>query len=386
MASPFYGGPERQMLGLARHLPPAYRSVFLSFAERGLARPFLDEVRRAGFEGQLLRHNAPQVRQAVAEIADELRRLDADVLLCSGYKPDLLGWRAARQVGVPVVSVSHGWTAATWKVRLYEALDRVALRWMDAVVCVSEAQAARVRRVRVPEERIAVIRNAVGDEAFAAADPAYRDMLRAFFAQPPRLIVGAAGRLSPEKGFDVLVEAAIHVTQTRNDVGFVLFGDGPLRAEIEQQIRAHQLGERFVLAGFRVDLPRFLPHLDVGALSSYTEGLPVILLELAAAGVPVVATAVGGIPEVIAAEAGGFLVPPGNAAALARRLLDLLGDDVRRQALGRQARHRVQTEFSFATQSVQYQELFARLTVVRGPKQVEGRAPPQYDRQGERPA
>lgn len=366
MASPFYGGPERQMLGLARHLPTTYRSVFLSFPERGLARPFLDEVRRAGFEAVALQHNAPQVRQAVAEVADELRRLDADVLLCSGYKPDLLGWRAARQVGVPVVSVSHGWTAATWKVRLYEALDRVALRFMDAVVCVSEAQAVRVRRAHVPEAKIAVIRNAVGDEAFAAPDPADRELLRSYFAQPPRLIVGAAGRLSPEKGFDILVEAAVHVTQTRHDIGFVLFGDGPLRADLERQIRAHRLDQRFVLAGFRADLPRLLPHLDAGVLSSYTEGLPVILLELAAAGVPAVATAVGGIPEVIVDGQGGFLVAPGDAAALARRLLDLLGDDGRRQAMSRQARNRVQTEFSFAGQSVQYQALFARLCAARG--------------------
>jgi len=364
MASPFYGGPERQMLGLARHLPATIRSTFLSFAERGQARSFVEQVRAAGFEGDLLQTNFPHVGAAVREVAEELRRRRADVLCCSGYKPDVIGWRAARKAGVPVVSVSHGWTAATWKVRCYEALDRLVLRWMDAVVCVSAAQGERVRRAGVPEDKIHVIRNAVAAEAFAPPDPAYRARLLGLFPQPPRLVVGAAGRLSPEKGFGVLVEAAATVLAARAEVGFVVFGEGPLRGALEQQIRQRGLEGRFVLAGFREDLPRYLPHLDLGVMSSFTEGLPVILLELFAAGVPAVATAVGGIPEVIEEGRSGALVPAGDAAALAARVLELLSDDVRRQEFGRQARERAGRDFSFERQGEQYQELFARL--VRG--------------------
>src|SRR4051794_3131762 len=91
MASPFYGGPERQMLGLALHLPASCKSVFLSFPERGLCRAFLDEVRKNGLEGIALEHNYPRVWRAVDEVAQHLKRLRADVLTCSGYKPDLLG-------------------------------------------------------------------------------------------------------------------------------------------------------------------------------------------------------------------------------------------------------------------------------------------------------
>src|SRR5262245_64405705 len=117
MASPFVGGPERQVLGLARSLPAHCRTVFLSFAERGLAQAFLELAAADGFEAVLLRENAPRVFRAAAEIAEHLRRCRADVLCCHGYKPDLIGWLAARRAGVPVVAVAHGWTAATWKVR-----------------------------------------------------------------------------------------------------------------------------------------------------------------------------------------------------------------------------------------------------------------------------
>src|SRR5262249_53292372 len=161
------------------------------------------EVRAAGFEIDVLEHNFPHVSRSVVEIADRLRVLKADVLVTSGYKPDILGWRAARLVGIPIVVVSHGWTGATIKVRFYEAIDRMVHARADAVVSVSEAQGAKVRAARVRSERNHVIPNAVGEEAFAPGDPADRAELVRMFAHAPSRIVGAAGRLSPEKGFEV---------------------------------------------------------------------------------------------------------------------------------------------------------------------------------------
>ena len=361
MASPFYGGPERQMLGLARHLPSRYESVFVSFAEGGRCAPFIDQVCRHGFEAHVLEHNAPRMRQATNEVARLLRKLDADVLCCSGYKPDILGWWAARQVGIPAVSVSHGWTSATWKVRVNETCDRMVIRWMDAVVCVSKAQAAKVRRAGVPKAQIAIIHNAVADEAFAPAEPQYAAQLRTGFPRPPRWLVGAAGRLSPEKGFGDLVEAAALVIRRQPEIGFVVFGDGPLRPELTQRIATLGLTDRFILAGFRDDVGKFLPHLDLAVLPSLTEGLPVILLEAFAAGIPVVATPVGGIPEVVEQGVNGTLAPVGNPAALAEQIAMMFGGDVDRRAWGRAGQARVRREFTFVTQRGKYQELFERL-------------------------
>src|SRR5262249_49047684 len=126
-ASPFLGGPERQMLGLAANLPASYGTVFLSFAEGGTCQPFLDAARAQGHDARALSANAPHYWQAATEIAGHLHRVRADVLCCNGYKPDIIGLLAARRAGVPVVSISHGWTAATWKVRLNEALDKFLL-------------------------------------------------------------------------------------------------------------------------------------------------------------------------------------------------------------------------------------------------------------------
>jgi glycosyltransferase involved in cell wall biosynthesis len=361
MASPFYGGPERQMLGLARHLPSEVESIFLSFAERGLAQAFLDEARRHGYEGKSLDYNTPRYFACVREVAGELRRLQADLLCCSGYKPDLVGWRAARRAGVRVVAVSHGWTSATWKVRCYEKLDKIVLPRLDAVVCVSKAQADKVRSAGVPDAKIAIIQNAVGAEAFVEPNAEKRDEMARWFAQPPRWLIGAAGRFSPEKGFAVFVEAAALIAAQRPEAGFVLFGDGPLRADLERLIAQRGLQGQFVLAGFRNDLSRFLPNLDVAVMSSHTEGLPVILLEAGAAGVPSVATAVGGIPEVLDDGQNGYLVPAGDSSALAQRIVALLDNEPQRLAMGRAARDRVRHDFSFTAMSRQYYELFKKL-------------------------
>jgi len=360
-ASPFFGGPERQMLGLARALPPPYRSTFLSFAERGLAQAFIDKVREAGFPAVTLRGNAPHLFRAAREVAEHLRQLRADVLCCNGYKPDIIGYLAARQAGIPVVCVAHGWTAATLKVHLYEMLDRLVMRRADCTVCVSSAMAVKVRRAGVRPERLVVIPNAIQTETFDHPDPAYREQLRSFFPRVPGRVVVAVGRLSPEKGFHVLVEAAGLLAKQNQDVGFVLFGDGPLRQALAEQVVARGLAGCFILAGFRGDVERFLPHADLAVNSSFTEGLPVVVLEALAAGLPVVATAVGGTPEVIEEGTHGFLVPSGDPAALARGIATALSDEARRQSMGQAGRQRVREQFTFAAQSLQYQRLFERL-------------------------
>lgn len=366
-SSPFFGGPERQMLGLAQSLSREYRSAFLAFAEKGKCRGLLNQVQQAGFEGVALQENVPHFRAMTRELRDQLQRLQAGVLCCHGYKANLLGWWAARSIGVPVMSVSHGWTAATWKVRLYEALDRRVLRRMDRVVCVSEGQAAKVRRAGVSPERMVIIRNAVQTGPYDHPAPEDRQVLQEMFAEPRTRIIGAAGRLSPEKGFDQLVLAAEMVLRSDPGVGFVLFGDGPLRQAVAEQIAARGLTGKFILAGFRTDLERFLPHWDLAVLPSYTEGLPVIVLEALAARVPVVATAVGGTPEVIEDGCNGFLVPPGDPAALADRILEALRSEPERQVMGRRGRQRIEEQFTFEAQSVQYQEVFERLTGKRKP-------------------
>jgi glycosyltransferase involved in cell wall biosynthesis len=360
-ASTFYGGPERQMLGLACALPPDYQSVFISFSEKGKCRPFLDEARRQGFEAFALTRDTPRLIAAIRELEACLRQLGPTILFSHTYKPNILGRIAARRVGIPAVAVSRGWTAESRRVRIYEALDRWNLKRLDHVVCVSHSQAAKVWQAGVAEGKLTVIHNAVEPARFADLDPAARRELESFFPEPRQYIVGAAGRLSPEKGFGTLVDAARDVARSNPSVGFVLFGDGALRDSLRSQIEAAGLGTRFVLPGLRTDIDRFFPHFDLFVVPSYTEGLSNVGLEAAAAGVPILATAVGGNAEIVEEGVNGHLVPAGRPTLLAERILGMVNSTGNLRLMGDLGRERITSGFTFATASAAYQKLICSI-------------------------
>jgi glycosyltransferase involved in cell wall biosynthesis len=363
-ASTFFGGPERQMLGLALAMPDSVRTTFATFPEGGRGGAFLDEVRKHGFATAPLKTDFPKAFAAVREVVELVRATACDVLICHGYKAHMLGRLAARRAGVPVVAVSRGWTGETRKVKFYEWLDRRHLRFMDHVVCVSDGQAEKVRNwCRVPARRMSVIRNSARLGAFEKSDPSARARLRGFFSSDGAVsqIVLGAGRFSPEKGFGILVEAAASICRDNPTAGVVLFGEGPLRGELARRVAELGLRGRVVMPGFRTDLDSLIGGADAVVLPSYTEGLPNVALEASAAGVPVVATAVGGTPEAIADGASGFLVRPGDPAGIATRVSELLRDPALRARFGAEGRVRMRRLFTFKAQAKAYLQLLHTL-------------------------
>ena len=363
-SSTFFGGPERQMLGLAEAMPEHVETTFVSFPEDSQCSTFLDEVRSRAFPAIALASDFPQVRCAIRELTAIIRAIDCDVLLCHGYKANMLGRIAAKRAGIPAIAVSRGWTGETRRVKLYDWLDRRHLRLMDHVVCVSEGQAAKVRRwCRVPASRLSVIHNSARLAAFEARDAGARGRLLSHFARGSGAsqVILAAGRLSPEKGFGVLVEAAATICREHPAAGVVIFGEGALRSDLERRVGELGLSGRVVLPGFRTDLDSLLSAADVVVLPSFTEGLPNVALEASAAGVPVVATAVGGTPEVIADRETGFLVPPGSPSAIAERVSELLRDPTQATRMGAAGRERMRTLFTFDAQAALYLKLLHSL-------------------------
>jgi glycosyltransferase involved in cell wall biosynthesis len=360
ISSPFYGGPERQIVGTARALAPDYHVICGTFPDGGKSRAFTDAAAATGVPTFTLGCDNPHFTRMVRELADVLRRERASLLCTHHYKADLVGRAAAWMAGIPCVSVSHGWTAENAKVRVYEQLDRMVLRVMDAVICVSEAQADKVRLAGVARQRVRTIRNAIDPALYGRPDSRARAGLEAYFARRPHRIVGAIGRLSPEKGFDVLLAAMSAIGHLHPELGVVIFGDGPLRADLQRQIDALGLSERVVLAGFTPDLSRITPAFDVFVLPSHTEGLPVVVLEAMASSVPIVATSVGGTPEAVGDDCG-ILVPRADPARLAAAIVQVLADENCRRAMGEAGRARVEAKFTFGLQAAAYREAFAQV-------------------------
>ena len=236
-----------------------------------------------------------------------------------------------------LVTTVHGWVHHTARTPLYYWLDRISLRHYEKVICVSEDLYRLCRGCGVPAAAASCWRTASIWTTIAARRPV-AEAKRRMGLRPDRLLVGAAGRLSAEKGFDLLIRAVHQLACDGLDADLVVVGEGDERPRLEGLIAELGMGDRVRLLGYRADLPAWYEAMDVFALSSLREGLPNVLLEAMALETPVVATRIAGVPRLVRHEENGLLVEPGAVEELAAALGRLLRDDGLRGRLARAGR------------------------------------------------
>jgi glycosyltransferase involved in cell wall biosynthesis len=290
--------------------------------------------------------------QTVREVRKIIEGDGIDLVHAHGYKADFYALFAARMADVPVTATCHNWLGESQSMRAYARLDRYLLRFFNGVAAVSRSVAEQVGHAGT-RHKVHVIPNGVpthggGIESKLADQIRVRD----------RIVVGTVGRLSAEKGASVLIEAASKLCSDFPRAFFVVVGDGPLRSSLEARVCELGLTGQFLFVGERSDLNQIYRSFDVYVLPSFQEGMPMALLEAMAAGLPVVATKVGGVPDVVCDGSVGTLVEPGDPNALARGIRDLLSDQIRRELLGSNGRRRVEEQFSAAVMARSYVELY----------------------------
>jgi len=279
------------------------------------------------------------------------------------YHAGLLGRAAARLLGIsPVIVHQHGLEQARSGAR--SALDRLLSPLASCYVATCEAVRDRLaEREGISQDKIRVIYNGVEPQAILPREQVPAAERRAFQAEfnlrPGALRLVCAGRLAPEKGQDLLLEALARLPGA--PLQAVLFGEGPMRSVLEQACAELGLGGRVLFAGARRDLRRWLPHFDLFALPSAWEGLSMALLEAMAAGLPAVATRVGGNPEVVLDGETGLLTAPGDVEGLARALGHLAEDAALRQRLGAAGRRRVEAQFNLERTLQELEALYTEL-------------------------
>jgi glycosyltransferase involved in cell wall biosynthesis len=362
--SNFYGGPERQLHFHARFARTTeYHVTIGSFSEHGERPEFLDTIEADGLAVHLFPVTSAYDRQAVSLLKNYLKANRIDVLCTHEYRTHLIGMLSTRGTNTGWVAFSRGWTMDNLKVRLYHLLDKGIIRFADHIVAVSKAQKKRLERLLITGKQISVAYNSIMPEAF---DPVAPVNLRDRYGFPPDSVVCiSAGRFSREKGQRFFVAAAGDALKSNAKLRFVLFGDGPDYADLSASIAAAGLTDSIRCPGHEKNLIGCLKGADILVNPSLSEGLPNIVLEGMAVGVPVIATAVGGVPEMLTDRQNGLLVPAADSKALSAALQSLAADrDLQKQVTHAAART-IKETFSFQQQFADIAAVYDRWKVSR---------------------
>jgi glycosyltransferase involved in cell wall biosynthesis len=354
------GGLERVVIDLARAQHEAGGAVQVAcLFERG---SLAGELEAAGVAVHACGKRAGFDLGAILRLRAALRAQRTEVLHTHNAAAHYHAVLAALGLGVGrTVNTRHGMGVQQATGRR-EWLFRRALARTDVVATVCEAARAQVAAGgRVPAAKLVAVPNGIRLDAFAPGNAATRAALAAELGLPPGTrIVGAVGRLNWAKDPAGMVEAFRILHATRPDTALAWVGDGALRADFEAAARAAGVAPRVLALGDRGDVPRLLRGFDLYAMSSRTEGYSIALLEACAAGLPIVATDVGGNREIVADGINGRLLPAGDPTALAAALGGLLDDPARAAAMGAAGRAWVEAHGSLAAMARRYQDLYIR--------------------------
>jgi glycosyltransferase involved in cell wall biosynthesis len=362
------GGPGKTILETYRAVDATrYRlhlAVFLRRDEK-LESPFVTAALKLGMPVHGIRGYNQFDPRLIWRLAQLVRETGADIVHAHEVKSDVLTYLASFVHRVPIVTTLHGWLANSPKGRVFTKLDRVVARRFDKVIAVSERIRDDISGVGVRSKRVVLLHNAIVLDRYRRTGRT--GMLTELIGRPPEgPVLASIGRLSPEKGHADLIEALGIVAARGQKVTTVLAGDGSERGALTERIRALGLADRVHLVGY-IDPPqRILEETDLMVLPSHTEGLPNAALEALAMDVPVLATRVGGTPEVITDGVEGRLVEAHSPQLLADAILDFVANPGRWKEMAARGRAKVERSFDFRTRTQALEALYDELVMEFG--------------------
>jgi glycosyltransferase involved in cell wall biosynthesis len=343
------GGQERLLLEFARHADRTrFDLLFISLTGRGqLART----IEGLGWRVIALEESSGLRPRMIARLTRLFRRQNCDVIHTHDDKPLLYSSLAVMlaRISRHVHTQHHG--LLPQMTSRQRKLVAWAGRLVDAFVCVSHDSARHMECTGLPADRITTLWNGIDLEKYPFQGPS---------ADGPAV---AVARLSPEKDIANLLRATALVMPKAPTFRLEVAGDGPLRTKLHRLSKELGVDKRVRFLGEVADVPALLGRAGFFVLPSRTEGISLTILEAMACGLPVVATRVGGTPEIVEHGTSGFLVPPGNPAVLARELLRLWKNPDEGRLLGQTARRRVESRFDIRKMVAHYEYLYRQAPV-----------------------
>ncbi len=351
------GGAERIVFDLVRSAErDRIRPVVAALDGRG---SYAGRIREAGIPVHDLGAYSIWRLDAIWRLRRLLRSERIDLLHTHLVHASVVGRLAARPLRIPVLSTSH--IVERRPLWWHFALDRRTARWCRRIVCVSEAvRRFQQQRTGLPDAIYEVVPNGIDLDRFA--DPPSKLSVRQRLHLPEKaLVVGTLGRFDPQKGMDLLVQAAAEPALASREIVVVLAGYGPEEEALRRMGRRLMLGPgRLRFAGYQESAESYLPALDLFVCPSRWEGFGLVVAEAMACGLPVVASAVDSLPELVRDGVEGRLVPPEDPGAIARVAAELLADPEARRRMGAAGRERAE-RFSLGRMAADYERIYAEL-------------------------
>lgn len=344
------GGPEKTILQGAARADPARFAVSVCYIRDRRDEAFGVTARATGaaidYQEIEERHSLdPSIWRALGRVIADRR---PDIIHAHDYKTNVLGLMLWRAKGVLPLSTAHGWTGHSRRERfVYYPFDKRVLARYPRVVAVSSDIRNELVRHGARPERVTTILNGIDHRLFRR-EPAREAAERAALGiDAGATVIGAVGRLEPQKRFDLLIDAVALLRPSRPDLRLVIVGDGSLRGALSSQMAARNLADCCIFTGHTLDIAGVHHAFDLFVQSSDYEGTPNAVLEAMALESPIVATGVGGTAELALDGVHGVIVEPGDARILADAITSTLADPPAARRRARAARSRIERELSF---------------------------------------
>ncbi len=366
------GAQENTMYTAALLYPARYKVEVLSGPQTGSEGSLIEETRQRGVPltiyPRLLRQISPwNDLRCLIDLTRLMRRKRYTIVHTHSSKAGILGRLAARLAGVTtIVHTVHGWSFHDYMSPLtrniYIWLERWMARFSGALIVVAEQDIEKGLQAGIGRrEQYHLVRSAIPLDEFNPASIDRAAVRQELGIAPGAVVIGNVGRFSAQKNPLDWIKAAGQVGRARPQVRFLLVGDGPLRPEVEAALQMEGIAGQTILAGLRRDVPRWMAAMDVFMLSSLWEGLPRVIPQAMAMGLPVIANRADGTVEAIQDGQTGFLCTPGSIDEMAERCLALIDNSLLRQEMGERGRNFARQEFDLNQMIRQIDQLYETL-------------------------
>ncbi len=360
--SPWVDGPGRTILQTASLADPVQCRILIGAfcGDSHGDHAYLNEARTRQLDTFVIRERKTLDFNIVKQITGIIRENRVDMVHCHDFRSQMYGLISARLVGVPLITTCHGWIANNFKGRVYTVVDKFLLRFADHIITVSKTMRRQLLKLGFSDAKISVIQNALIIDNYIpdVQDNRFR---RELMVGDKTAILLNIGRLSPEKGQDIFLQAAKKLLDMGQDLIFVLVGIGPEECRLRQMAQDFGIEDRVVFAGYRDDMASIYNSADLVVQSSYTEGMPNVILEALLMSVPVVATDVGGTTEVVQEDFSGTVIPPHDLNALVYGIDDFLNDRSRYRKMAEQGRRYIDENFNHLARVEKTEKVYNKL-------------------------